>query len=83
MTYGPVKEIVAGKAFTPVRSEGESAPANGEGEFAASGLRSLRFSHKAGLAEVHLAATTRGLREPDALPYADPVYWAAFVVTGC
>jgi len=83
MTYGPVKEIVAGKAFTPVQSAGESAPANGEGEFAASGLRSLRFSHKAGLAEVHSAATTRGLREPDALPYADPVYWAAFVVTGC
>jgi CHAT domain-containing protein len=83
MTYDPVKEIEAGKASTRVQSEGESVPANGEGEFAASGLRSLRLSHKAGLAEVHSAATTRGLREPDALPYADPVYWAAFVVTGC
>jgi CHAT domain-containing protein len=82
MTYDPVEGVGAGKAFIQAQ-KGESVPANSEGEFAVSRLRSLRYSHNAGLAEVHLAATMRALQEPDALPYADPAYWAAFVVTGC
>jgi CHAT domain-containing protein len=59
------------------------------GEFAASRLRSLRYSYESGLAEIHAEATARALEKPDArqyadaLAYADPFYWAAFAVTGC
>jgi CHAT domain-containing protein/tetratricopeptide (TPR) repeat protein len=45
--------------------------------------RSLRWSHSGALAQIRAGAARQALDAPDALPYADPIYWAAFVVTGC
>ncbi len=50
---------------------------------ALSTLRSLRCRHSEALSRIRLQASYRAEREPDALPYADPIYWAGFFVTGC
>jgi len=43
-------------------------------------MRSLRFSAKRALIEIRERAKGGN---PEALPYADPFYWAAFTITGC
>jgi CHAT domain-containing protein len=48
-----------------------------------SGVRSLRYSYATAQEVVHLQAAVAAAADPDALPYADPIYWAAFQVTGC
>lgn len=47
--------------------------------------RSQRLEYVEALDQVHeLAAGTEGKGvDPDALPYAHPLYWAGFVLTGC
>ena len=88
MTFDPLKEIVAATASAQLQAEVAEIVAQKEREAAVpaglvSGVRSLRYSHKSRLAEVRLQATARAMQEPDALPYADPIFWAGFVVTGC
>ncbi len=76
MTYDPAE---AGHPAVPTGPAAKSA-----GEYAAaSRLRSLRLGYESGLAEIHTEAAMRAAENPHALPYADPFYWAAFVVTGC
>jgi tetratricopeptide (TPR) repeat protein len=43
--------------------------------------RSMRYSQATVLELLHVQVGSAS--ELDALPYADPIYWAAFVVTGC
>jgi CHAT domain-containing protein len=75
MTYDPAE------TGQPAVQKG-AAPQTGE-YAAASRLRSLRLGYESGLAEIHTEAAMRAAENPHALPYADPFYWAAFVVTGC
>jgi CHAT domain-containing protein/tetratricopeptide (TPR) repeat protein len=42
--------------------------------------RTLRFSQTTALLEMRYEASQRN---PDECPFADPIYWAAFTVTGC
>src|SRR5438552_13625227 len=44
--------------------------------------RSLRHTHKSAIREIHLEAALHA-ETPDELPYKDPEFWAAFIVTGC
>lgn len=71
MTYDPLQETINGKTSSHMSKMPVSA------------LRSLRSSYKSGLMDVRLQSAARAIHEPDVLPYADPMYWAAFVVTGC
>lgn len=80
MTYDPVEETTTDKTITQAQ-EGKGIPTKNEVKF--TGLRNLHYGYKTGLSEIHAEATVRALHEPDALPYANAVYWAAFVVTGC
>lgn len=45
-------------------------------------LRSLRHSYSSAKKVIQRDATRVAIRDPDALPYADPFYWAGFVVIG-
>ncbi len=45
-------------------------------------LRSLGYNHSDGLAKLYARAERQSIKVPDAIPYADPIYWAAFVMTG-
>ena len=88
MVFDPLKEIAAATTSTSLQQEIAEIVARQEREMPlpsglVSGLRSLRSSHRSRLDEVHLRAAARAMQEPDALPYADPVYWAGFVVSGC
>lgn len=74
MTYDP-----AGTGQLAIQT-GAAARSVGAG---VSRLRSLRLGYESGLAEIHTEAAIRAAENPHALPYADPFYWAAFVVTGC
>jgi len=44
-------------------------------------LRSLRFTEGTALQRIRRAAQLRD--DPNGLPYTDPIYWAAFTLTGC
>jgi CHAT domain-containing protein len=46
-------------------------------------LQGLRGTHRNILAAIHTEAAEHVKTGPDMLPYANPFYWAAFVVTGC
>lgn len=88
MVFDPLKEIAVAMTSSSLQQEVAEIAARQEREAPlpsglVSGLRSLRSSHRSRLDEVHLRAAARAMQEPDALPYADPVYWAGFVVTGC
>ncbi len=88
MTFDPLKEIAAAMTSPSLSQEVAEIVARQERGVPlpsglVSGLRSLRSSHRSRLDEMHLRAAARAMQEPDALPYADPVYWAGFVVTGC
>ncbi len=75
LTYNPIKEILGDSSSTLQSSTKErQVPVP-------SSFRSLRYSHKSGLDELHLQSAFA--QELDTLPYADPIYWAGFVVTGC
>jgi CHAT domain-containing protein len=49
-------------------------------EYALAGTRSLRYTQSTALDQLRIIAMRHD--EPDHLPYADPIYWAAFTVTG-
>ncbi|MEO6889174.1 MAG: CHAT domain-containing protein [Ktedonobacteraceae bacterium] len=52
-------------------------------DLAAQTLEGLSKTHKRWLSNLHVNATLAASKEPDACLYADPIHWAAFVVTGC
>ena len=51
------------------------------GDVVGASLRSVRYSEGTALQFIQRAAQPRD--DPDGLPYADPIFWAAFTVTGC
>ena len=51
------------------------------GDVVGASLRSVRYSEGTALQFIQRAAQLRD--DPDGLPYADPIFWAAFTVTGC
>ena len=85
ITYDPVQEIVERVTRQTATSSQQATipPADSIEAFVTSGLRSLRYTYQSGFTNVHLQALLRSMEEPEALPYADPIYWAGFVVTGC
>ncbi|HZS75905.1 MAG TPA: CHAT domain-containing protein [Ktedonobacteraceae bacterium] len=72
MTYDPLQELAE-----PHLSQNRGLPPN-----LPSTLRGLRPGYKSGLAQLQLQATVQAAIDPDALPFANPIYWAGFVVTG-
>jgi CHAT domain-containing protein len=82
MTYDPVKGFPTNSA-TGQAQAGKKTRAHKESMFRNSSLRSIRYSYKAGITEIHEKSKIKSFNDPDAIPYANPVYWAAFVVTGC
>jgi len=82
MRYEPLQQVLIDGSLVQTQTEGK-ASASREDEREVSRLRSLPYNHETGLTKARLKAGRRARQEPDALPYADPIYWAAFVVTGC
>ena len=82
MTYDPVKGFPTNSASGQAQA-GKKTRANEESMFRDSSLRSTRYSYKAGITEIHEKSKFKSFNDPDAIPYANPVFWAAFVVTGC
>jgi CHAT domain-containing protein/tetratricopeptide (TPR) repeat protein len=85
--YDPARPLetnqITGGAVTDVPKQGkvaEEVDAETERELALAGTRSLRYTQATALAKLRTAAAERD--DPDGLPYADPIYWAAFTVTG-
>jgi CHAT domain-containing protein len=60
-----------------------SIPVTVTADPALSTVRSMRYTQEEALSQIRLHADYRAETEPDALPYADPIYWAGFFVTGC
>jgi CHAT domain-containing protein len=46
------------------------------------GSSPVPYDHDAALAVIRKKANRLAIRKPDELPYADPVYWSGFVLTG-
>jgi CHAT domain-containing protein len=84
-TYNPAQPVSLASTSPSI----EKSPTTTEvllettGELITSMVRSLRYSHSSALIEMHAQAARRAEIAPDALPYAAPIYWAAFFVTGC
>jgi CHAT domain-containing protein/tetratricopeptide (TPR) repeat protein len=74
-TYDPKAPFTDGSTSTQ-RVEGSYL----EQAMELSEIRSTRFSYATVLNLIHAQAT---VSDPEALPYSDPIFWAAFTVTGC
>jgi CHAT domain-containing protein/tetratricopeptide (TPR) repeat protein len=80
-TFDPLQKIAS--VATGEKGEPAGTIADAVHQPLASARRSLRYGYSAALTQVHSQASQRATEAPTALPYADPIYWAAFVVTGC
>jgi CHAT domain-containing protein len=84
-TYNPA-QLEAPASISPAlekRPTAVEALSETGGELMASTARSLRYGHSSALIEIQAQAARRAEIAPEVLPYTDPVYWAAFLVTGC
>ncbi|MFL5627733.1 MAG: hypothetical protein ACJ788_19310, partial [Ktedonobacteraceae bacterium] len=68
------EEIAPGPGGIDLNSEKETVPSR---------QRSLRLSYKSLWREIPLNIARRARETPDELPFKDPIFWAAFIVTGC
>ncbi len=80
MTYDPLQEILTDPRYVHAQQGTAETPTEKKRASFTSELRGLHLSHESGLANVRSRAA---MQKPNKLPYADPIYWAGFVVTGC
>ncbi len=79
-TYDPTQPVSLSRTGRPLTKTRTSVVISSKQAKAA--LRSLSYDYLGTSGEFHKKATQDEKKAPDALPYADPFYWAAFVVTG-